>query len=272
MRITMCGSSSAAPAPGRAKACIVVEDEGHVVMLDCGPGSIQRAFDFGVDLQNIGAVLISHQHADHILDLGQLMKWCSAYGWRQPEIVAPPDAAPVIAASLDLARAFGGTRARASGAIFDFPVSPVSGDDLREVNGYRVQSVDVPHDPTIECAARRLQLGKASVVYSGDIGPGGDNIIPFAAGATVLIHDTYSEAAVRTMASQRPNPERFLNSFPPTHTEVRQVAARAREAGVEELVLTHLLPTENESELLAEARSLFSGEVYVARDGLVLDV
>ena len=47
---------------------------------------------------------------------------------------------------------------------------------------------------------------------------------------------------------------------------------RAEAAGVQKLVLTHLLSTEDDVALTGEARSLFSGEVYVGRDGLVLEV
>jgi ribonuclease BN (tRNA processing enzyme) len=52
---------------------------------------------------------------------------------------------------------------------------------------------------------------------------------------------------------------------PASDDEVRQVPARARAAAVQKLVLTYLLSS-------GEARMLFAGEVYVARDGLVLEV
>ena len=99
-------------------------------------------------------------------------------------------------------------------------------------------------------------------------------IISIAAGASTLVHECYSEAAMKAQTLQIPpeRRERFIHALTTTHTEVRQAAMRAREAGVEKLVFTHLLPTADEAELLAEARSLFAGEVYVARDGLVLDV
>jgi ribonuclease BN (tRNA processing enzyme) len=173
---------------------------------------------------------------------------------------------------MNVARSVVGDRAGVTDAAFNLRTAFVAGDDAREVNKFAVRSIDVPHDPAVMASARRLQMGSTSLVYSGDIGPDGDCIISLAKDANVLIHDTYSEAAVNARATLSANPVSLVRAYTSTHTEVRQVAARAQSAGVEKLVLTHLLDSEDDAHLICEASAIFSGEIFVARDGLILDM
>ena len=68
MRITVLGKSPAWQDADGACSGYLVEGGGQVVLLDCGPGVFAKLRRF-VDYVDVDAVVISHLHADHILDL-----------------------------------------------------------------------------------------------------------------------------------------------------------------------------------------------------------
>ena len=65
---------------------------------------------------------------------------------------------------------------------------------------------------------------------------------------------------------------RFKAAFARSHSEVGSVSRIAAAARAGRLVLTHLLPTEEDGELAEAARREYAGPVIVARDGIVVEV
>ena len=68
MRITVLGKSPAWQDADGACSGYLVEGGGQIVLLDCGPGVFAKLRRY-VDYVDVDAVVISHLHADHILDL-----------------------------------------------------------------------------------------------------------------------------------------------------------------------------------------------------------
>ena len=79
MRIAVCGSSAPGPSASRAKACVAVFAAGKFYVVDTGPESVESLVLWGIPLQSIGGVLLTHFHSDHIGDLGelQLQTWAA---------------------------------------------------------------------------------------------------------------------------------------------------------------------------------------------------
>ena len=118
MRITVLGKSPAWQDADGACSGYLVEGGGQVVLLDCGPGVFAKLRRF-VDYVDVDAVVISHLHADHILDLVPFASGLR-YAPRQqpvpvdgnsgtdhparPRLIAPPGAleafSPVAAAGI----------------------------------------------------------------------------------------------------------------------------------------------------------------------------
>ena len=90
------------------------------------------------------------------------------------------------------------------------------------------------------------------MAYSADTGTGSD-LVDLAAGANTLV------AEATFQGQDKPAPHHL------TATEAGEIA---REAGVERLILTHLLPTLDPQRSIAEAAVVFGGDVMVAAPDL----
>ena len=110
MRITVLGKSPAWQDADGACSGYLVEGGGQTVLLDCGPGVFAKLRRY-VDYVDVDAVVISHLHADHILDLVPFASGLR-YAPRQqpvpvggpaptparPRLIAPPGAPEAFAA------------------------------------------------------------------------------------------------------------------------------------------------------------------------------
>ena len=109
MRLTVLGRSPARPNPGEACAGYLVEGGGARILVDIGPGIVAQLL-LRHHPSELDAVVVSHMHADHMLDLVTLRY---VYPWRRLtrderlRIVLPPGSADQL---LDLARGVGGAR------------------------------------------------------------------------------------------------------------------------------------------------------------------
>ncbi len=79
-RLIVAGSSSSIPRPDRACSSYLVDDGETPIVLDLGTGAFSRLRRH-VDYDRLGAVVISHMHADHFIDLIPL-RYALRYGGR----------------------------------------------------------------------------------------------------------------------------------------------------------------------------------------------
>ena len=86
-RLIVAGSSSSVPRPDRACSSYLIEDGESSVVFDLGSGSLANLRRY-VDYDRVGAIVISHMHADHFLDLIPL-RYALRYGSRQRKAKLP---------------------------------------------------------------------------------------------------------------------------------------------------------------------------------------
>src|SRR5919201_1412440 len=109
MRLTVLGRSPARPNPGEACAGYLLSDGGPRVLFDVGPGIVAQLLQRHHP-DELSGVVVSHMHADHMLDLVTLRY---VYPWRRLEpserleIILPPGSADQL---LELARGVGSAR------------------------------------------------------------------------------------------------------------------------------------------------------------------
>ena len=68
VRLTVLGSGASFPGSGHACSGYLLESGGTRVMLECGNGSVANAAAV-TDVTTLDAVVVSHAHADHFVDL-----------------------------------------------------------------------------------------------------------------------------------------------------------------------------------------------------------
>jgi ribonuclease BN (tRNA processing enzyme) len=267
MRITLCGTGAGVNTALRANAGILLQANERVIMLDCGGGSVREAVRAGIAIRSIEAVCLSHLHQDHCIDLAVLLA-DRAFGRITPPAVYGPKGVELFTRS---AAFYVKASAHPENAMSAF--NEVEDGESRDVCGFAVRWAVTPHAPDLVAMATRYEVDERSVVYSGDTRAAPEVMVPLADGADVLMHECFSnERMQRVIPTVAPEIAVRLGHFRDVHSEVRDVAAIARDAGVRRLVLTHLLSGEEPSELYEIATSIFAGEVVVAYDGMSFEV
>jgi ribonuclease BN (tRNA processing enzyme) len=248
MRLTVVGMAGSFPGPDSPASCYLVEHDGHRVVLDLGNGAI-GALQRYADPYDIDAVVLSHLHADHCLDL------TAYYVMRKYRPQGPAPSIPVLGPT--------GTADRMA-AAYDLPDEPgMTGEfDFRdhlveaEVGPFRITTAPANHP--VEAYAIRVEAGGRSLVFSGDTGPT-DDLVELSRGADVALF----EASFLS---------RYENLPPDLHLTATQAAEHATRAGVGRLVLTHLVPWTSQDETREEAAAVYAGDLQLASPGLVVEI
>ncbi len=248
MRLTVVGCSGSFPGPDSPASCYLVEAAGYCVVLDLGNGSL-GALSRHVPIFEVDAVLLSHLHADHCMDL------CSYYVARRyrPEGALPP--IPVLGPSgtaARMARAYDIGEDPGMSKQFDFVRYPEHAFELGPLR-VRVQRVVHP----VETYAVRVEHGGRALAYSGDTAPS-DALVELARGVDVLV----AEASFHDGEQHEPG----------LHMTGREAGEHAARAGVGRLVVTHVPPWNDAERTLAEAATAYDGPAALARSGLVVHV
>jgi ribonuclease BN (tRNA processing enzyme) len=130
----------------------------------------------------------------------------------------------------------------------------------------RVSAVLVPHGPVFPSFAYRFDTAEGSVVFSGDTSYS-ENVVRIAQGADVLVHEVINLELIERFGHVTPD---LMTHLQNSHTTTAQVGRVATEAGVGQLVLTHLVPS-NPRQIPdpvwhAQISAHFRGTVHVGND------
>lgn len=249
MRLTVIGCSGSFPGPDSPASCYLVEAEGFALLIDLGNGAL-GPLQRHVGLYDIGAVLLSHLHADHCLDLcGYWVARRYAPDGRKPRIpvYGPCGVAERMARAYDLEPDPG------MNEVFEFRTLSRG---AFEVGPFRITAAPVSHP--VEAFGFRVEHGGAAIAYSGDTGEC-DALVDLAAGADLLLAE----------ASFLDKPDLPAD----LHLTARQAGEHAARAGARRLVLTHLVPWNDSASTLAEAKgSGFRGDIELAYQGAVYEL
>ncbi|MFC7326955.1 MBL fold metallo-hydrolase [Marinactinospora rubrisoli] len=248
MRLTIIGSSGSFPGPASPASCYLVEADGFRLLLDLGNGAL-GALQRYTDIYAIDAVYLSHLHADHCFDL------CSYWVARTYPVSGRKPRIPVYAprgVADRMAEAYGLDPDPGMRETFDFhELTP--GRHWIGPFGVHVQRVNHP----VEAFGIRLEHGGAALTYSGDTGPC-DELVH-------LARDTDLFLCESSFHDHQDHPKDM-------HLTGSEAGEHARRAGARRLVLTHLVPWNDDERSLAEARTTYTGPVDLARPGAVYEI
>ncbi|HPF09349.1 MAG TPA: MBL fold metallo-hydrolase, partial [Candidatus Cloacimonadota bacterium] len=74
MQIRILGTGSGLPELGKHLSSVHVNCRGKQYLLDCGEGSIYQLLRYGVDVNDLDAVVITHFHPDHVAGVFMLVQ------------------------------------------------------------------------------------------------------------------------------------------------------------------------------------------------------
>ncbi len=268
-RLDILGSSGGYPVLGLPCSGYRLSGKGQEILLDCGPG-IATALFSASEVCRLDAVIISHMHPDHILDLiplgyGLLNEWvCGGRTGRLPLRVPPggrrfleqfsglfghrdwrfgeEDRGPGHAALRDI------MRKGEDWLLTVFDIEEYVPGDAWSQGDIRVTTA--PADHSIVAAAMRLEAGGRALAYTGDT-RWRPELAELFTGAALLLADAHLSSAKAPGGA---------------HMTPREAGRLARIAGVETLVLCHLgSPTDGENARAAAAAE-FGGDIRIAAD------
>jgi ribonuclease BN (tRNA processing enzyme) len=237
--LTVLGSCGAWPEAGRACAGFLVEYDGFRVVLDLGYAALPRLLEY-CPRGEVDAVVVTHQHPDHCVDVSGLAR---VRYYEAPD--APPIPLHCTPGTVEVLRALEPSPDPAT--VFD--VHDLA--STTRIGPFEVLTVELPHYKTN--LGVRLSAPGVSVAYTGDSGPSPDLCL-LAEGTDVFISDaTY----------QGQSNDRYLMSAADAGRGAR---------GARRLVLTHFWPGSDRTISVREAQAEFDGEVIAAEEGLVLSL
>ncbi len=253
MRLTVLGSSGSVAGPESAASGYLLTLPGEQpVVLDFGPG-VLGALQHHTDPNGV-AVMLSHLHADHCLDLPGMLVW------RRYHPEPARGRAPLFGPGGTAIR-IGSASSEFAGAVDDisdtFDVRTWVDDEAVIIGGMTVLPRRVLHPP--ETYGLRITGPRGEVLaFSGDSAVC-DTLVTLAADADVFL----CEASWTHAPNERP---------PDLHLSGTEAGDIARRANVKSLLLTHIPPWTSVEDVLCEARAVYRGPVGVARPGQVVDV
>src|ERR687894_2836961 len=259
MQLTVLGKSPSWQDAGGACSGYLVEEGDTKVLIDCGNGVFAKLRE-RVDYVDVDAVLLSHLHADHFLDLVPFA-YALTYAPRQQPV--PVDGWPGTddPARPELHAPHGAreTFRRVVGAWGNedliekaFDLREYDESEELKLGPVSVSFQGVPHFTDTYAMRLSSSNGAGQIVYGADCSPT-DALTDFASGSDLML-----------IEATLPRPERTGERG---HLTPREAGEHGRAAQVKRLVITHISDELDELWARSEADGGFGSHVDIAREG-----
>jgi ribonuclease Z len=297
MEITFLGTSSALPTKNRSHPAIALKAFGEIILLDCGEGTQRQMSLAGLSPMKINHIFITHLHGDHFLGLPGLIQSMAFRGRTEPlHIYGPRPIGQLMEYIIDLGyysiNFIVNTYEVEYGLILEeeeYNVYTSPAEHNVPNLAYKIEEKRPPKflkNKALELGVKpgpdfgKLQSGTSvkvgdkiinpeqvlgaerkgrQIVYSGDTQPC-KSMIEFSRGADVLIHESTFKESLKERAAET------------CHSTAADAARIAKEAQVENLILTHISTRyQDTGELEKEALNIFKN-LTIARDFLSFEV
>ncbi len=297
----MLGTASAMPVSDRKPSAQALQMHGRIFLVDCGEGAQQSMVRYGVSLQRIDSVFISHIHGDHVYGLDGLLATLGMGGRTAAlNIYGPRNLGPMINFFLS----YNGDWLPYE--IVFHPITSKEPEVILEGRSFEVVSIPLRHgvdtygyifrekEPLMNVRREAVQEYGLSLTEIGTLKRGEDVLRadgqllrnselaykPYEPRSYAYVSDTetFPEEAQwlrgvdvlyheTTYLSEHADKARARH-----HSTTLDAAAIAREAGVKKLIIAHYSSRNQNIGLYeAECRSVFP-ESYAASDGEVYEL
>jgi len=245
------------------------------LLVDCGSGVTQRLVAAGTPGRDLDALLLTHLHSDHLVDLYQLIvsSWHQGRDRSLP-VYGPPGTKRYVKGLMalwepELSQRIAHEK-RPSTEALKVAVTEIAAGEVLAFGDLNVSVVAVDHQPVRHAFGFVFEGGGKKLVLSGDTRRCAA-LIAAAQGADLLVHEVFVHREMPVVPGLR-SAETVAN-VAAYHTLSGEVGKIASEAGVAALALTHFVPPACDREaLLAEVAADFSGPLVLAEDLLRIDL
>ncbi len=275
MELTLLGTGCPIVSADRYGPAQIVRHDGTVLLVDCGSGVTQRLAQAGISGRDIDAVLLTHMHSDHIVDLFQLVISSWHQGRDRPQkVYGPPGTYRYVDGLVSLWHTEMEQRIaherRPSALALQTEVTEIKPGETMEFGAMRVRAVEVDHKPVRHAYGYVFETAAAKLAISGDTRPC-DALIEAARGADLLLHEVFVHREIPVLEGVRT--AETVENVASYHTLSGDVGKVAAKAGAKWLALTHFVPPDCDTEALyQEVKADFDGPVTIGADLMVLDV
>ncbi len=276
MKLTILGSGCPSVDLERHGPSALIDcGEGARILIDCGSGVTQRLLEHGLAGKEINALLITHLHSDHIIDLFQLIisSWHQGRHFKQ-KIYGPKGTKIYVNQLMELWKPELDQRIkheqRTSIKALEVEVNEIENGTVLKFGDLKVKAVEVNHYPVKQAFGFVFENCDQKAVISGDTKycPA---LIEAAMDADVLLHEVFIHGEMDVAKGLRT--EETLKNVASYHTLDSEVGKVARRAKADLLMLTHFAPPKfDRKKLLDTVRRDFKGPVLIGEDLMSIDL
>ncbi len=264
MRLTVLGKSPSWQDVDGACSGYLLEEDDTKVLLDCGNGVFAKIRRF-VDYAEVDAVVLSHLHADHFLDLVPFSyaltnaprrrpvpvdRCAGADAPACPRLISPPGGGKVF-------RRVVGAWGSEDLVEKAFQLEEYEGGSVVEVGPLRMSFCPVPHFIDTYGISVQSANGGGRLAYGADSRPAAE-LVEFARAADLFLVEATLQRPERTGVRGHLTPE--------------EAGEHARDAGVGRVVITHISDEIDQEDARRRASRAFGGTVEVAREGATYEI
>ena len=275
MELTLLGTGCPSVDHKRFGPSNLVSTKTAKILVDCGSGITQRLHELKVSSADIDALLFSHLHSDHAVDLYQLIisSWHS-YRIKPWKIYGPKGTKKFVKKIMD---AWADERklrisyeSRASAKAFDIQVIEFKSIGNIKIKDLNIKYFEVDHKPVKYAYGFCFTNKNKKLTISGDTRPC-ENLMRYAQRSDLLLHEVFIEGEILQINKMRT--KKTLHNVQSYHTTSSQVGKVAFIARAKKLVLTHFVPTRfNKSNLKKVVKKDFGKDPIIGEDLMIIKV
>lgn len=287
------GTGAPMPDKNRTGSQTVVVAGKQIMVFDAGPGSTLKLELSPVDVGAVDALFITHFHSDHIGGMGELLlkRWATG-GRQQPLPIYGPKGIEEVINGFEAAyQTDKGYRIAHHGEevmpangfggevnVFDLGPDLMTSKTIYKNDEVEVIGFNVAHAPVFPAVGYRVNYKDRSVVITGDT-KYSESLKHHSKNADVLVSEALNKKFSTMLANAGEQTETNITAVATDiqdyHISPKEAAEVANAAGVQQLVITHILPPIPSDLMirpfLKEARKVFDN-IYMANDGTLISL